>query len=275
MNTRPVRGARPGNLKEVSFTEEDENMDTNQVVNPTDDIVDVHEESEDPNAIPIITQNAKDFDLNHFKQYTKRIEYCNRDIVKVHDKKFHAKDHGSKDKGLIYIAFNAGMFEAIKKNMMKVLKDAFGVIIVRQPKVEYYGAAEESINLDIKVKLNGQDQEMKIKVYNTVCSMDVQALGIPLKTTFAHLFNLTCAEYFVTHILPKIVEILSRSIDIKKLNEFHRKLAIDGKNASKKEKVNKSCVSCDKDVKSGDAIKCTKCKKPTHKQCTFKTMSNA
>ena len=90
---------------------------------------------------------------------------------------------------------------------------------------------------------------MKIKVYNTVCAMDVQALGIPLKTTFSHLLNLTCAEYFVLNILDKIIGILSKNIDIKMLNEFHRKLAIDGKNASKKEKANKSCVSCDKDVK--------------------------
>ena len=134
---RPIRNARPGNLKDKSFTEED--METNQsdALEGLSDI-NVHNadnspatgDAEDPKAIPIVTQNAKDFDLNHFKQYSKRIECCNRDPVKIHNKKSNSKDHGTKDKGLIYVGFNAGMFEAIKKNMMKILKERFGVEIV-------------------------------------------------------------------------------------------------------------------------------------------------
>ena len=74
-----------------------------------------------------MTQNSKEFELNHFKQYKKRIECCNREVVRIHDKKLKPKDRGSKDNGLIYIAFIAGMFEAIKKNMMKILKTSYGI----------------------------------------------------------------------------------------------------------------------------------------------------
>ena len=157
---RPQRNARPGSLKEVSFSDEETDSITVKAASVVETI-------EDPNAIPIVTQNAKEFDLNHFKQYTKRIEYTNRDMFKIHDKNLRPKDQGSKDKGLVYVAFNSGMFEAIKKNMMRFLIDAYKVSLTKQPKIEYYGQAEERINLNIMVALNGKDQELKIKVYNT------------------------------------------------------------------------------------------------------------
>ena len=145
----------------------------------------------------------------------------------------------------------------------------------KEPKVEYYGKAEERINLNIQVALNDQVQELKIKVYNTSCALDAQALGIPLKPTFPHLSGLTCAEYFCTNILAKDVYYLEKNIDIKKLNDYHRKLAIDGKNASKKDKVNSTCISCEKDSKTGETVKCHMCKKYSHKSCALKTISTA
>ena len=80
----------------------------NDTVNILDNLP-VEGDMEDPNPIPIVTQNSKEFDLNHFKQYTKRIECCNRDNVRIHDKSSNTKDQGRKDKGLIYISFNAGI----------------------------------------------------------------------------------------------------------------------------------------------------------------------
>ena len=68
---RPQRNARPGSLKEVSFSDEETDSITIKAASVVETI-------EDPNAIPIVTQNAKEFDLNHFKQYTKRIEYTNK-----------------------------------------------------------------------------------------------------------------------------------------------------------------------------------------------------
>ena len=199
---RPQRNARPSSLKEISFSDEEDSQSQPVMTTEATDEVEI---IEDPNAVPIITQNAKEFDLNHFKQYTKRIEYTNREMFKIHDKNLRPKDQGSKDKGLVYVSFNSGMFEAIKKNMMWILITTFGASLVKQPKVEYYGKAEERINLNIQVALNDQVQELKINVYNTSCALDAQALGIPLKTTFPHLSGLTCAEYFCTNILAKVV----------------------------------------------------------------------
>ena len=258
---RPQRIARPAILKELSFSEEemDSEITHSSTTETANDVVEVVDNSsvinsEDPNARPILSQNAKEFDLNHFKQYTKRIEFANRDTFKIHDKNLRPKDQGSKDKGLVYVSFNAGMFEAIKKNVMRILKNTFGATITKQPKIEYYGAAEERINLDLQVALNGESHDLKIKVHNTTCALDVQALGVPLKTTFPHLSGLTCAEYFCLNIRTKVVEIL--------------------KDAAKKDKVNRTCVSCEKDCKNSETVKCHMCKKHTHKPCALKTISD-
>ena len=71
-----------------------------------------------------------------------------------------------------------------------------------------------------------------------------------------------------------ITKTLTERIDIKKLNEFHRKLASEGKNAATKNKNDKTCISCERDIKTGDVSKCHMCKKPTHKSCVFKSMSD-
>ena len=72
-----------------------------------------------------------------------------------------------------------------------------------------------------------------------------------------------------------MLKLLEKNIDIKKLNDYHRKLAIDGENASKKDKVNSTCISCEKDSKTGETVKCHMCKKYSHKSCALKTISTA
>ena len=93
--SRPQRIVKPVNLKEISFSEEEvEDTVANVDTSPLEVI-------EDPNATPILTQNAKEFDLNHFKQYKKRIECCNRNNMRIHNKNTKPKDHGSADRGLM------------------------------------------------------------------------------------------------------------------------------------------------------------------------------
>ena len=67
------------------------------------------------------------------------------DMFKIHAKNLRPKDQGSKDKGLVYVAFNSGMFEAIKKNLMKFLIDANKVGLTKQPKIEYYDSFSDKV----------------------------------------------------------------------------------------------------------------------------------
>ena len=99
-------------------------------------------ESEKAYTVPVVTQNAPEgFSLDLFKQYKRRIEFCDRDIIKIHDKLKNNKEKGSEDKGLIYVDFNADMFEALKQNFMNCIIKSFNGKLLTDPKIEYYGDA--------------------------------------------------------------------------------------------------------------------------------------
>ena len=100
--------------------------------------------SEQITITPVYTQNApngKSLDL--CKQYKRKIEYCNREIMRIHNKLLNKKDQGSADRGNIYIDFQAGMFEALKLNFLNCIANDFNILPVSPIKVELYDEAEE------------------------------------------------------------------------------------------------------------------------------------
>ena len=217
------------------------------------------------NIIPIITQNSKMYDLNYFKQFNKQLEYCERDLYRIHDPVKNKNDHGSKDHGLVYIEFNAGLFQAMKTNMMSLAKEQ-NIILTTDPKIELYGNAEERMLLDLKVPIKDQEHFIKMKVYNTACGMDFQALKHNTDKRFDHLDGRTVGEYFAQTIVVDIVNTISKKIDIQKLNNYIKKLAIEGENAAK---TVKKCAKfdCTKDTLKGATLACIYCESLTHKSC--------
>ena len=191
----------------------------------------------------VTKQNARDHEhLNLFKQYKKRLEYSNREVIKIHDKGNNKKDKktkGSKDKALVYVVFNAGMFEAVKMNMMRILKEEHMVRLVTKPQVEFYGEATERICLDLSITVQGYEHFVKLKVHNTTCAIDVQAEKDDPKKSFTHLGEQTVGEFFAKEYIAKVVVYLQKYLNINKLNDLCRKMALDGKNQAKiQEKIN-------------------------------------
>ena len=75
---------------------------------------------------PIYTQNALEGQtLDLGKQYKRKIDFCNRELIRIHNKSLNRKDQGSADRGNIYIDFQAGMFEAMKLNFLKCIANDF------------------------------------------------------------------------------------------------------------------------------------------------------
>ena len=221
-----------------------------------------------PFTIPVVSQNAREgFSLDLFKQYKRKIDFCDRDIMRIHDKSVNKKDQGSDDKGLIYVDFNAGIFEAFKVNVMKCLENDFKTKPIADPKVEYYGAAQERICLDLQMTVGDKKHDVKIKVHNTKCSLDVQGFHDAKSKRFEHLFDLTVGEYFANHVITKIVARINSSFDISKLNTLLRSLATDGKNAAKAKPTKKQCKLCEKDTKNLKTLLCSCCKETTHYIC--------
>ena len=217
------------------------------------------------NIIPIVTQNSRMYDLNYFKQFNKQLEYCERDLYRIHDPIKNKNDHGSKDHGLVYIEFNAGLFQAMKTNMMILAKE-HNIILTTDPKIELYGNAEERMLLDLKVVIKDQEHFLKMKVYNTTCGMDFQALKHNTDKKFEHLDGRTVGEYSTQTIVVDIVNTICEKIDIEKLNNYIKKLAIDGK---KPAKIIKKCAKfdCTKDTSKGASLVCMYCESLTHKSC--------
>ena len=227
---------------------QEENDDTPNIIDEPDQVIEemnnqdtaVESNSKANNfTVPVVTQNAPDgFTLDLFKQYKRRGEHCDRDLIKIHDKTAKKKDKGSKNQGLIYVDFQAGMFEALKLNMMICLKEV-GVKLIADPKVELYGNAMERICLDVEMPVGDKKHDVKIKVHNTKCSMDIQGFHETVEKKHVHLNNLTIGEYFAKSILTSIVDKLEQKFDINKLNDHLRALAKEGKKTSKSKQAEK------------------------------------
>ena len=59
---------------------------------------------------------------------------------------------------------------------------------------------------------------LKIKVYNTRCSLDVQGFHGDYTKRYEHLHNLTVGEYFAEHVIFIVEKKINKTVDIKKLN---------------------------------------------------------
>ena len=93
---------------------------------------------------PIYTQNASQgLTLDLGKQYKRRIDFCNRELIRIHNPAQNEKDQGSVDRGIVYIDFQAGMFEALKLNFLNCIANDFNILPVSPIKVELYDEAEE------------------------------------------------------------------------------------------------------------------------------------
>ena len=253
------------NEKDVSDVDMVEVVDTEKCKKKNKNEVKTSGKLKSTNIVPIVTQKSRKYDLNYFKQFSRRLEHCERDPYRIHDPIKNKNDHGSKDHGLVYVEFNAGLFQAMKTNMMKIAKD-YNITLAADPKIELYGNAEERMLLDLKVIIKGQEHLVKMKVYNTTCGMDFQALKHDLDKKFDHLDGRTVGEFFTQEIVVEIANTLCNKVDIKKLNNYIKKLALDGKDGVK---AVKKCFKfdCTKDTSKGVTIVCIYCESYTHKSC--------
>ena len=217
------RIAKSNALKAIQNTIE--SGDTESVIVEIDEEVTLEETQL---SVPVVTQNAPEgMSLDLCKQYKRKVEFCNRELITIHDKSVNKKDQGSANRGNIYVDLQAGMFEALKVNFMKLVKREFEIIPIASPKIELYGEAEERICLDLRMVIKEVEHKVKLIVHNTKCSINVQGCGDSYSQKFDHLDNLTAGEYFASHVIAKVVKIIDDSVDISKLNDYLRKLATE------------------------------------------------
>ena len=145
------------------------------------------------------------------------------------------------------------------------------------PKVEYYGSAgaEERIIVDIKLKVNENTHYVQIRVYNTCSSIDFTAISKYFQSyqkpknkaeiSFEHLNNKTVVHYFASEVMEKVVDAVEGLVDVDSVNEYVRKLAVEGLKSSKEN--NQRCGICQKEVNEKNCLKCDHCKSSVHISC--------
>ena len=148
------------NMKTVDYEESamdavKEGEATSVTANDTDELL----LKVDDMRIPTVQNKAKDKELNFNKQYKRKLEFCDREFFVIHDKESNLNDKngkGSPNKSCVYFDLNAGIFEAAKINLVKVLEETLNVTLVKKPKVETYGTSQamERILLDLKMTVN-------------------------------------------------------------------------------------------------------------------------
>ena len=222
---------------------------------------------------PSVQNIGMDSDLNLSKQYKRLIDSCERDIFKIHEKEPGCTNKNIKgtsiDKRMLYVEFNAGMFEAIKKNFVRVLKEHFETTISEKPKVETFGEmkAEERILLDLTMSVKKKQYDLKVIIFNTKCSLNVIAKGNTPQKKMRTLEDFTAGEYFARVIMPRVVEYLSAQLDISAMNDLCRKQALMGQKLAK----SNICIHCEKENKDNNFFKCKTCENVLHvKMCALK-----
>ena len=155
----------------------------------------------------IINMAGEDLELNLAKQYEKNVEFCDREESRIHEPAKSKKERGSvKDDSLKYIEFQAGLFVALKGNLVRILKE-MGMELSGTPSVDTFGSksAEIRICFNVLMKVDDKDLDIKVKVYVTRCSIDFQACGKMAPVKIRSLGDKTGGEYFVEDVMPKVV----------------------------------------------------------------------
>ena len=121
------------NVTEVEFVEI-EDVDKNMTKKKTK----TSGKPKSTSIVPIIKQKSKEYDLNYFKQLTRRMEH----MIRIHDPTKNKNDHGSKDHGLVYLEFNAGLFQAMKSSMVKTRLISIVSKPIRMIRIDIHGVPE-------------------------------------------------------------------------------------------------------------------------------------
>ena len=226
-------------------------MDDKNIVDDESEELDAHRKTVKKNVKDVkVNHTAEDSELNLKLQYQKRISYCDRDLIKIDD------DGGSKEKNgkkYVKVVAQTGMFEIMKKNMMKVLIEDMKVKVAKDEMVETYGSqhAEAKIHLFLMFDYLGKNYETKVDVFNTNCSFGINSSGKGSDT--ARLDGMTIAEYFVKHFRLPTATILTAKFVVNEVNEQCREMASMALHHMHKKKS--ACFDCGKEVKAETSLK--------------------
>ena len=148
----------------------------------------------------------------------------------------------------------------------------------------------ERAEYDLSMDCENIFVHLKVKIYSTTSSFDVQGVKPHFSTLFEELGNRTIAVYFVDVILESIFQSMRNKVNLEDFNEHVKSQAKIGleviskplnKDDTKVKKTrakssvvtDKKCNICDSNSRELNSFKCNECDKLFHKQCVNKRTS--
>ena len=195
-----------------------------------------------------------------------------------------------------HVTLKTGLFELFQGSFL-VLMSGFNIFPLNksQPeeslKITLNTNGAERAEYDLSMAVGDLAVNLKIKMYSTTSSFDVQGLKPHFSTVFDALGNRTIAVYFVEVILESIFQTMRKECNLDDYNNHLKSQAKLGMEASseimdkksetkgKKAKAknvagDKKCSICDSNSKELNSFKCLECAELFHKQCVNKRTSS-
>ena len=196
----------------------------------------------------------------------------------------------------VHVTLKTGLFELFQGSFLDLMKK-FNIHPKNQDmpeestKITLNNNGIERVEYDLSMNVEEISADLKVKIYSTTSSFDVQGLKPHFSSTFKELGNKTIAVYFVDVVLESIYQSMRNNVNLEEYNEhlkFQAKLGLedsqktvnkpDVRAKKSKTKINavseKKCDICESNSKEINSFKCHECDKLFHKQCVSKRTSS-
>ena len=196
----------------------------------------------------------------------------------------------------VHLTLKTGMFELLQNNFLAYMK-GFNIFPqnMQNPencvKITQNENGIERYEYDLSMEINGSSVGLKVKLYSTKSSLDVQGLKSFFSKEIEALGNRTIAVYFVEVVIEAIFQCMMNECNLEQYNQYCKEQLNLGLASSSKQKINKNetkakkskkqtlndskCNICDSNTKELNSFKCPDCSHMFHKLCVNKRTSPA
>ena len=232
----------------------------------------VQRRSEEADGISIEIKNYTLSELSGLQGKFKKIET----MLKVDEEKSSGKS--------VMVNMKTMVFEILKIHVIELLKKHSMIVSVNPNRTaraatEDGNGADTEYHIDVEFAVDGKSHQVKMKVFNTNCRIQIQHVGRSSHMPQSHLMNKGPAKFFAEEILLPFCKSIDESIPTEKEREFimHLRKEIQRlKKVGKTEMTSNKSECVNKECKNGKHLNvnniesygtCWNCQKNEHYRC--------
>ena len=155
----------------------------------------------------------------------------------------------------VHLTLKTGMFELLQNNFLAYMK-GFNVFPQNMQnsencvKITQNENGIERYEYDLSMEINGSSVGLKVKLYSTKSSLDVQGLKSFFSKEIEALGNRTIAVYFVEVVIEAIFQCMMNECNLEQYNQYCKEQLNLGLASTSKQKINKNETKAKKSKKT-------------------------